>query len=237
MLVHVKVEQHVHAVAFVAEEILVFGGNNIGFAQENRVALTPLQEIPQAREVFVVQDTLLSGHATFDHERNGIDSESGDSELEPVTQDPLDFCLNLGILCVQIRLEFVKPVVVPLAGDLVVAPDRLLDAGKHHALAVIGRPFFRPHIPIAVFRLPIRARSLKPGMLVGRMVQNQIDDDPKAPLLCLIRKIDKVPRRAMTWINAVVIGYVVARVAIGRRLKGLQPYTGDTQPRQVVEAA
>jgi hypothetical protein len=47
MLVDVKIEHHVHAVAVFAEIVHVGLGQHVGFGQNDRVALSPLQEFAQ----------------------------------------------------------------------------------------------------------------------------------------------------------------------------------------------
>jgi hypothetical protein len=48
-------------------------------------------------------------------------------------------------------------------------------------------------------------------------------------------EFDKIAERAIAWIDAVVIRYVIAIIAQWRRLERHQPDGGDTQPVQVVQ--
>src|SRR5262245_38215835 len=100
----------------------------------------------------------LAGLLSFNDEWNRIDSETGGTQLEPVAHDSLYFSSNIQLGCVQVRLKFIEAVEIPLACHLVVTPGRVLDAWEHHACLVILWPPLRPHIPVAVFRVPIRTR-------------------------------------------------------------------------------
>src|SRR5205814_168260 len=81
VLVHVKVEHHVHAVAFVSKEVRIFLGNHIGFAEQDSVAFTPLKEITDVGEVVVLMCVFSAGTLRFDDEGYRVNTETRHAKL------------------------------------------------------------------------------------------------------------------------------------------------------------
>src|SRR6202043_2575850 len=93
-----------------------------------------------------------------------------------------------------------------------------------------------PDVPVAERRVLRASRIAKPGMLVGGVVDDEVDDDADAALPAAMGELDEVAERAVARIDAVIVGYVVAVVLAGRRLERHQPDRGDAEPLQVIEA-
>ena len=74
-------------------------------------------------------------------------------------------------------------------------------------------------------------------MLVGGVIDDQVDDDADAALLAAVGELDEVAERAVARIDVVVVRDVVAVVAAGRGLERHQPDGGDAQALQIVQAA
>ena len=72
-------------------------------------------------------------------------------------------------------------------------------------------------------------------MLIGRVIDNQFRDHPDLPAVRLIDKIAHIVDRAVAWIDAGVIGDVVAVVPQRRRIKRKQPDRGHPQFLEIVE--
>ena len=73
-------------------------------------------------------------------------------------------------------------------------------------------------------------------MLRRRVVDDQIDDDPDAPVARFVQQFGEIAQRAQTLVDRVEIGDVIAVVAVRRRVDRIEPQTGDAQSVQVVEA-
>ena len=73
------------------------------------------------------------------------------------------------------------------------------------------------------------------GWSIGRVVDDEIDDDAHAELLGVVHELDEVAERAVLRVDAVVVGDVVAVVAVGRRVERQQPEAGDAEAGEVVE--
>ena len=129
----------------------------------------------------------------------------------------------------------VEAVEVVLAGLLVARPGGLLHRREHGSLRVIARALVRPHVPVAVGRLRIGARRLEPGVIDRGVVRNQVDHHAKPERLRGVHALDEVARGAEARRNAVVVGDVVAVVAVGGAAEGLQPDAGHAERGQVIE--
>src|SRR5436305_3655099 len=95
VLVYLKVEHHVHAIAVFAEVIHVGFGQHIGFGQHNGVALAPLKEF--AKHAQYIELLLWFSHVgslSRDNERDRIHAKSGDARLNPKAHDFKYFILH-----------------------------------------------------------------------------------------------------------------------------------------------
>jgi hypothetical protein len=79
------------------------------------------------------------------------------------------------------------------------------------------------------------ARGLKPGMLVGSVVDDQFGDDFKAPRVRLANEGPKVGQRAVIGMDVLVIGNVVAVIAHGRGIERHQPQRIHPQILEIIE--
>jgi hypothetical protein len=138
---------------------------------------------------------------------------------------------------VEVGLEVVETMEVPRLGFLVVAPGRFLHARKYHALIGARRLLLRPNVPIAVLRTGVLARLLEPRVLVRRVVDHEVDEHTYATLLRAVGEFDKIADRAVARIDAVIVGHVVAVIAMGGDLERHQPDGRDAETMQVVETA
>ena len=236
MLVDVEIEHHVHAVAVAAEILHVGFGQHVGFGEDDGVALSPLQEFAERAQHVVLLDRLAHlGALGRDHERHRVHAEAGDAELNPEPHDLEDFRLHMRVRRVEIGLEIVEAMEVPGAGFLVARPGRFLHAGKHHAGIGIGRLLVGPDVPVAIGRILRASRLSKPGVLVGGVIDDEIDDHADAALLAAMGEFDEVAERAVARIDAVIVRDIVAVVLAGRRLERHQPDRGDAEPVQIVQ--
>src|SRR4029450_5288223 len=112
-----------------------------------------------------------------------------------------------------------------------------LHAGEDHPLGAARWLPLRPDIPSAIFGVGIAPRVLEPGVLVRGMINHEVDEDAHAALLGAVGKFDKIAEGAVTRIDAVVIGDVIAVVATGRGLERHQPDRRDAEAVQIVQPA
>jgi hypothetical protein len=73
-------------------------------------------------------------------------------------------------------------------------------------------------------------------VLVGDVVDDQIDDHLDAEVLGLVQQLGEVAERPQARVDVVEVGRVVPVVVPGRRVDRMQPQARHTEPRQVVQA-
>ena len=70
-------------------------------------------------------------------------------------------------------------------------------------------------------------------MLVGRVVDDELGDDPQAPLLGFLDEAAEILHRPEIGVDVAIIGDVVAVVAAGGGVERQQPQRGDAEILQV----
>ena len=142
-----------------------------------------------------------------DDEGHGIHAKSRDPKLNPKSHDLQNFRLNVRVGGIQIRLEIVETVEVPGAGDRIVS-SKSISARPGNTMPLLASRgfFFDQTYQSRYLRIRVSPRLLEPGVLVGCMVDHQIDDDANAPLLGGMREFDKVAQRPVARIDFVIVG-------------------------------
>ena len=236
-----EVELHRQLVAVpAAEERLLVLVRQVHLAEQNPVAGTPAHERPQVPQKLMgvgeaVQLRLVHAGG-LDHERHGIHPEARDAQLQPEAHRLDDLVTDARIGDIEVGLGPVETVQIPLGGLLVVLPDAVLLVGEGHLLAGVRRLLGAPDIEVAVRRSLTRSRRPEPRVLVGGVVDDQVDDHPHPAVTGGPDHLDEVPGTAQARVNAVVVGDVVAIVAVRRRMERHQPQAGHPQLGEVVEA-
>ena len=72
-------------------------------------------------------------------------------------------------------------------------------------------------------------------MLIGRVVDDKVDEHADAALLRTVGEVDEIAERAIALIHAIVVRHVVSVVTMGGRLEGHQPDGRNAQAVEVVE--
>ena len=122
------------------------------------------------------------------------------------------------------------------AGDRVPAPVGRFEVLKDDAHFRILVRRVVPHIPIPPIGAGRRAaRSLKPRVLVRRVVHHQLGNDFQIAAMGFVEEFAEVVERAVLRIDIHVIRDVVAIILERRRKERLQPDRGDAQVLNVVE--
>ena len=124
--------------------------------------------------------------------------------------------------------------VVALRGA-VVGPGALLLVREGDTGLVVDRLGLGPAVPVAVRRLRVAACVVEPRVLVGGVVEHQVDEDADAAVGCCPYQLDEVADRAEPRVDAVEVGDVVAVVAARRGVERQQPQAGHAQAGQVVD--
>src|SRR5690606_21538098 len=92
-----------------------------------------------------------------------------------------------------------------------------------------------PHVEVAVGALRIEARLLEPLVLIGGVVERQVDDDAHVALVRLRHELAELLEGAELGQDLRVVGHVVAAVAQRRLIDRRDPQRVDPEPLQIVE--
>lgn len=76
--------------------------------------------------------------------------------------------------------------------------------------------------------------GFEPGVLVGRMVGHDVDDDLDAVRVSRSDHVIEVVKRAETWVDIAVVRHIIAAINKRRWVKRAQPDGLDTQPLKIV---
>ena len=74
-------------------------------------------------------------------------------------------------------------------------------------------------------------------MLIGRVIDDELRDDPDVPLVRFLHEAIEILKRPVTRVDVLVVRDVVAVVSKGRGIEGQQPQTVDADALKIVEAA
>jgi hypothetical protein len=106
-----------------------------------------------------------------------VQSEAVDAEIQPEPDDLPDGLEDGRIVVVNIRLMAEKAVPVIRLGDGIPSPVGDLGIDRDDGDALVASVGIAPHLPIAAGIVAGTSSLLKPGMLVGGVIENQFDDD------------------------------------------------------------
>src|SRR5271166_1297586 len=177
MWIDEEINHHRHSLAPLAEIVQNLIGSNVCFCHQNRIAGLPTKELTKFLQVIKRFMRLFLGIRTLmrDHERRGVHAKSGDSQSKPKTHDLLDLVAHRRIPCIKIGLIRVKAVEIVSLRKLVKFPDAGLFAREYSLVRCIAWIILSPNIVAVVFRIATTG-GLKPRMLVGSVVDHEIDD-------------------------------------------------------------
>ena len=172
----------------------------------------------------------------LEEEGNGVDAKPRHTERQPESHDPGDLLADVVVGDVDVGLVLVEPVQVVLAGFLIERPGPVLLAGEHlFQIQALGR-LVDPHVPVAVPRIAATPRRLEPWVLVGCVVDDEVDDHLDATVRGGADHLDELAEGSEPLVDAVEVGYVVAIVPVRRRKVRHQPEDAHAEAGEVVDA-
>ena len=231
-----EVEGHVAFVA-VAEVGAHVGGPLVRFGQQHPVAVGRVELPPHPLQHRVRLGQVLVVRSLADAQvRNRVETQRVDSEIEPELHH-VDHGVDDGrIVVIEVGLVREEPMPVVLLRGVVPRPVRLFrveEDDPRFGELLVG---VAPDVELALRRSLRRAtRPLKPGMLVGGVVDDELDEHLD---VAIVRGADErleVAQRAVARMHVPIVGDVVAVVLQRRGEKGEQPEAGDPEALQVVE--
>ena len=176
------------------------------------VAIDVLANRPNHRVRF--REILARGAVTLDQVGHGIQPQPVHAHAEPVIDDAQDLAEHSGIVVVEIRLVREEP--VPVIGVRLGVPRPVGRLGVNeddaHAGVLLGR--VTPHVIVAFRRAGRCApRALKPRMLIGGVIERELDDDLHAAIVRRRQEGLEIVQRAVVRVDAPIVGHVVTVVA------------------------
>ena len=151
---------------------------------------------------------------------NRVQPQSVHSHLEPEIEGIEYGLVDLGILKVQIRLVGVKTVPVIGLGNRVPCPVAGFKILENDAGFGVFCRCVAPDIEVSPRTAGFGpAGALKPGMLIGGVIDHQFRDHFQLPLMRFPKKSLKIAQGAVTRMNGLKVGNVVAVVLQGGRVK------------------
>ena len=166
----------------------------------------------------------------LDQQSGRIDPDAGNAAVEPELEDSLVLGTDVGVVPVQVGLFGREKVEIPLArspvGVLRPSPGRAGEVGRpavRNLAAVLAPTRVEPE-PCAFWR-PGRGCEcrLEPGVLVGNMVGDDVDDSPDAQGSSFDYQPLRFVERSECGIDSSVVGDVVSAVGQGRDIPGREP--------------
>ena len=168
---------------------------------------------------------------------DGVHPEAGNSLVQPPVHHIADLPAQLGMLPVQVGLLLGKGVEIV---EVVPAGNRFPATSAEGAAPVVGRtpghPLFKVKIP-AVPALRVPKRRLKPGVLVGAVVDHQVHNQGHPPLFALPDEGFHVLHRSKAGVNLPVVRNVIALVHHGRDIDRREPEQVHAQFLEIVQLA
>ena len=233
---HREVERHVALVAApeVGHRVL---GPLVGLGEEHPALEARVHVGAQlAQERVRLRQVLARGPLALEEVGHRVEPEPVDPHPEPVRADLQHRRAHLGAVVVEVRLVGVEAVPVVRPGDRIPRPVGGLVVLEDDPR--LAEPLRRvaPHV-----ELPLRAprrrppRPLEPGVLVRRVVEDELGDDPEPPPVRLVEEALEVRQGAILGVDAHVVGDVVAVVPLRRGIEGQEPERGDAEILEVVE--
>ena len=129
----------------------------------------------------------------LDEVRDRVDAKPVDAEVQPELHHLPDFFANRRVVVVEVRLMAEEPVPVVRLRDRIPGPVRELGVDEDDADAAIAIVGVAPDVPIAARVVRGAARFLKPGVLIRRVVQHELDDDAQPAGVRLAQEASRNP--------------------------------------------
>ena len=221
------------AAAEIRQQVL---GPLVRLGQEHRAGVVFVHKGAHLLEKGVrLRQVLARRPFTLEQVGHGVDAKAVDAAIQPAGHYLEDLVLNLRVVVIQIGLVAVEAVPVVLPRHRVPAPVRLLGVLEDDACALVFLVGIAPDVEVAIRRGRIAPRLLKPGMLVGGVIEDQVGDDADAALVRGFGQGLEVLDRAEHGMNLAEVGNVVAVVLHRRREDGHEPQAVHAQVAEIIQ--
>jgi hypothetical protein len=210
----------------------------VGLREQHAVLEAPVDVLPHLAQKGVRLGKVLAVRSlALEEVRDGVEPQPVDAHPEPEVECLEDGSPDCGIREVEIGLMGVEAMPVVRLGDRIPGPVRGLEVLEDHAGVAVALGRVAPDVEVAGAAARGRSpRALEPGVLIGRVVDDQLGDHAQPAAMRFAQERAEVLERAEVPMHAVVVGDVVAVVAQRRGVERQQPESGDPDLVQVVES-
>ena len=231
-----EMKRHVAFVA-IAEVRTHIGGPLVGLGQHHAAGVALVDGGADGFDDGVGFGKILAGGAVaLDQVRNRVDAQRVHAHVEPEAHHAQHFFQNLGAVVVQVRLVGEEAMPVVGLGDRIPGPVGFFGVSEDDAGVFVLLVGVAPDVEIALGRSCRGVtRALEPWMLIGAVIDDQLDHHLQAAIMRRIEKALKLLDRSVARVDAHVVGDVVAIVAQGRGKEGQDPQAGHAEVLEVVE--
>ena len=233
---HREVVSHVAFIAF-AEVLAYILRPLVGLGQQHAVLVMGIDHCAHLLDhIMGLMQILVGGALANTKIGDGIQAQPVDSQIEPEAHDANHGIHYCRVVVVQIRL--VRKETVPVVGAryLVPCPVGFFRIGEDDPRLGKLLVRIRPQVEITFGRTFRRAaRRLKPGMLIGRVIDDQFGDHLQPAPMRFADEVTDIGAGAILRVHIMVVGNVVAIVTERRRIERQQPKSVYAEVLQVVE--
>ena len=178
---------------------------------------------------------LADGAFAFEQIRNRVQAQAVDALVEPEAQEADHLVLDGSVIEVQVGLMREEAMPEVLAGERVPGPVGRLGVREDDPRVAVSLIGVAPDVEVTEWRARIPPRRLEPGVLVRRVVHDQLGDHAQATAMGGFDERLEVVEAAVGRLNVLVIRDVVAVVPQRRRVGRQQPQGSHAEVLDVVE--
>ena len=231
-----EVERHIAFVA-VAKVLARVLGPLVGLGEEQPTGEARVHRRAQLLDHLMGLGEVLVGRPLAHAEvGDRVEAQPVDPERQPEVHQPDHGLHDLGVVVVEVWLVGKEAVpIVGLRGG-VPGPVRALRVGKDDPRLGVLLVRVAPDVEVALGRARGgAARSLKPRMLIGGVVDHELGDHAEVAAMRLADEALEVAERAVVGVHVGVVGDVVAIIPQRRRIEGQQPDRRHAEVANIVE--
>ncbi len=243
-----EVKRHVAFVGVLAEVLLGVFRPHVGFCQQHAVRVFGIQRGADLAQDGVGFGQVFVGSAgALDQVRHRVQTQAIHAAIQPETHHFQHRVQHGRVIEVQVRLMRIEAVPEVLPGHRVPGPVGFFGIAEDDPRAFVFLVGVRPDVEVALGRAGWRiACALKPGMLIGGVVDHQLGNDADATRMRMRHQVLEVFDAAVIRVHRHVLGDVVAVIAARAGIERQQPdgvhaELGDViqlgnQPRKIADA-
>ena len=201
----------------------------IRFRQQDASLITLVDPLSNILQILVrLRQVFAAGALPFDQIRHSITPESIQSLIKPKSHHLQHGLSQLGIIIVEVRLVAEESMpVIPLR-DGIPGPIGSLRVNKNDPGLLILFVTVAPDVEVAHGRLGRSSGLLKPGMLIGSVIEHEIRNHTDPPPMRFLKEGSEVFEGAVILEHRAIVRDIIAIVPQRGGEKWQQPEAGNS---------